>query len=46
MKYLIVLLLIAGCAAPGRVVTGEPVAPPSGHVMECLRRPNVPECSK
>ena len=48
MKLLVVLLLVAGCAAnPSRAVVGvDPVAAPEGFLQLCAGPDAGPECPK
>jgi predicted transglutaminase-like cysteine proteinase len=44
-RYLLILLL-AGCAAPEPFIAGEPTVPPHGWVDYCKRHPQDRDCRK
>jgi hypothetical protein len=47
MKYLLILLVIAGCNGGGTVLrgSGEPVMPPYGYEKLCAEYPTNPACT-
>ena len=43
-RYLLIVLLLAGCAAPEPFVAGEQTVPPAGWVGFCQRHPMDVSC--